>query len=416
MTATALERGLWIAAHGPRGAAFVHEGVLHVALAPVEWVSEHDPAHARTRFADAVEAWREPGAGSAPRAFGWLAYDALRHDEPGASSDPRPRGDRAPLAYLARYDAVLSVPLEGGAPRIEALTAEAGRRLERAWMASGEIEPATATALETRSATGAQAHHDAVETVREAIRAGEVYLVNVARMVHADAGLTRAAMAQRIAASRAPYAALIDGGEACIGGMSMELALGWDRASDRLETRPIKGTRPRHADPAHDARLATELAADPKERAENAMAVDVHRNDLGRVAAPGSVQVPALCAVERHAFVHHLVSTVQARARAGLSVRELLECTLPVGSVTGAPKRSAMSLIARVERERRGVYTGVYGAVGADGSLTLAVAIRTMVGDAEGLHYGAGGGIVFDSVPEREWQELSWKERALAGR
>jgi anthranilate/para-aminobenzoate synthase component I len=413
--ATALERGLWIAAQGPLGAAWVREGVLHVAVEPVERLVEHDPVRARARFAAAVEAWCEPGAGSAPHAFGWLAYDALRDDEPGAWVDPRPRGDDAPLAWLARYDAVLSVDLANGGRSLWARTAAAAARLEDAWARSRHAGLGPHVPLSTRSSTDAHAHRDAVETVREAIRAGEVYLVNVARMVHADGELSRDAMARRVAAARAPFAALLDAGEACIGGMSMELALAWDRATGVLETRPIKGTRPRGGDPASDARLADELARDPKERAENVMAVDVHRNDLGRVAAPGSVTVPALCAVEPHAFVHHLVSTVRARVRGDATTEAVLASVLPVGSVTGAPKRSAMAMIARVERERRGVYTGAYGAVGRDGSLALAVAIRTMVRDARGLHYGAGGGIVVDSDPAREWQELTWKERALAG-
>src|SRR4029079_2060460 len=115
------------------------------------------------------------------------------------------------------------------------------------------------------------------------------------------------------------------------------------------------------------------------------------------------------------AFVHHLVSTVCARVREGATTRDVLMSTLPMGSVTGAPKRSAMTKIAALENEKRGIYTGVYGAVGGDGSLTLAVAIRTMVADAHGGgHYGSGGGIVADSNPEREWDELAWKERTLA--
>jgi anthranilate/para-aminobenzoate synthase component I len=128
------------------------------------------------------------------------------------------------------------------------------------------------------------------------------------------------------------------------------------------------------------------------------------------------VTVSSLCSVERHAYVHHLVSTVLARPRDGVTVREVLEAVLPMGSVTGAPKRSAMTLIAALEPERRGLYTGVYGALFEDGSLDLAVAIRTIVVDASGAHYGSGGGIVIDSDPDAEWAELAWKERALSGR
>jgi anthranilate/para-aminobenzoate synthase component I len=125
--------------------------------------------------------------------------------------------------------------------------------------------------------------------------------------------------------------------------------------------------------------------------------------------------VPALCEVETHAFVHHLVSTVRAAARDDVTVGEVLDAVLPLGSVTGAPKRAAMTKIAQLEPEQRGLYTGVYGSIGRDGSMRLAVAIRTAVSDSRGTHYGVGGGIVVDSEPAREWDELIWKERAFGG-
>lgn len=417
MPLTVLERGLWLAAHQPLSAAFVDNSVLYVAIDPVEQVIEDNPTLALDVFSNTVDRWSDPEAGPRPHAFGWLSYDAVRHDEPDAERDTRPRGDLAPRAYLARFAAVLSVDLSSGAVEVHARDRTTAARLETAWAHTLQADwrSAPAVRLHTTSATSAEAHHRAVHTVQQAIRAGEVYLVNIARMIHAPTQLAPLEMARRVAASRAPFAALIDAGTARIGGMSMELALSWHRRSGTLRSRPIKGTRPRAPDRPTDTLLARQLALDPKERAENIMAVDVHRNDLGRVAAPGSVQVPALCVVESHAFVHHLVSTVQATVRPGASTREVLSSVLPVGSVTGAPKRSAMRIIARIEPERRGVYTGVYGMVGRDGSLTLAVAIRTMVCDRAGLHYGSGGGIVIDSDPAREWEELAWKERALAG-
>lgn len=409
-----LVRALALAARGPRGAAFADGRHIHVAIEPAETFAEHDAVRALEGFSAAVDAWSTPGTDAGPHAFGWLAYDALRTDEPGAVHDTRPRADRAPLAYLARYGAVLSIDLATGATKIWSDDPRASARLAEAWRQTEYASLPDPHALETESSTDEAAHRAALQTVKDAIYAGDVYLVNVARMVHARAGLDPEQVATRVAASRATYAALLDAGDTLVGGMSMELALAWDRASRALETRPIKGTRPRATEPLEDARLAAELATDTKERAENAMAVDVHRNDLARVSELGSVVVPSLCAVEPHAFVHHLVSTVRARARADVTTRAVLAATLPVGSVTGAPKRTAMQTIARVERERRGLYTGAYGAVGRDGSLTLAVAIRTIVVDADGAHYGAGGGIVLDSVPAREWDELRWKEGALA--
>jgi anthranilate/para-aminobenzoate synthase component I len=358
----------------------------------------------RSRLADA----RDPRA---LRAYGWLAYDALRGDEPESERDARPRGDRAPRAFLqaidayVRVDAAGEVTIGGDVGAARALSA----RLRE------PVEPEAIAPCVTESRTDRATHRAQLETVREWILDGEVYLVNVARICHARAGLSDPQVAARVLRARAPYSALLRAPDVTVGAMSMERALRWSPEGE-LETRPIKGTRPRADDPSRDDALARELAASPKERAENVMAVDVHRNDLGRVAAVGSVRVPALCVVERHAFVHHLVSTVRAKTREGVSARELLDATLPVGSVTGAPKRAAMRAIATLESERRGLYTGVYGALFGDGALDLSVAIRTIVVDHDGAHYGSGGGIVIDSEPDHEWTELAWKERALAGR
>lgn len=197
----------------------------------------------------------------------------------------------------------------------------------------------------------------------------------------------------------------------------MELALAWDRATGIATSRPIKGTRPRREDPDDDRREAEALAADPKERAENAMAIDVHRNDLGRVAEIGGVTVPARFESEPHRHVHHLVSTVRARVPGETPARDVLRAVLPVGSVTGAPQSSPRWSTSNASGDPAAPCTrGVYGAVFETGSVQLAVAIRTLVRDAAGCHYGVGGGIVWDSDPEREWQELAWKQRALGER
>jgi len=367
-------------------------------------VCEHAPARALDAFARECDARRDR------LRFGWLSYDALRSDEPGSAEDPRPRGDLAPIAFVAEITEWIE--FEAGAAR--AASSEASP-LERALLASEGPSIERVEPLSVESATAEREHRAQLAIVREAILDGEVYLVNVARMLHTRAPMSDGQIAARVARSRAPFAAMVRGGGSTIGAMSMERALLWDRRSRLLETRPIKGTRPRDADPARDQALAEELTASEKERAENVMAVDVHRNDLGRIAEVGSVTVAALCAVEPHPFVHHLVSTVRARAREGARSKDVLEAMLPVGSVTGAPKRSAMQWIARIEAERRGLYTGAYGVIEPDGSLDLAVAIRTIVADGQRANYGSGGGIVIDSDPAHEWAELAWKERALAG-
>lgn len=394
----------------PSLVAVHRRGALLVATAGDTLVCEEDPSRALAAFAAISDARCAEDGGEGPFAFGWLAYDALRGDDPSSRRDLRPPGDRAPLALVRELRSWVALArdgsvIDGGGPEraaIEARVAEAST-----------LEPVIAH--EIKSLTDRARHRAQLSAVREAILDGEVYLVNVARVLHGPSGMSDAQLCARAARSQAPYAALLRGAGCVVAGMSMELGLSFDRRTRALCTRPIKGTRPRDPRPEHDRALALELAASDKERAENVMAVDVHRNDLGRVAEVGSVVVDALCAVEAHAFVHHLVSTVRARARPDVDARAVLEAMLPLGSVTGAPKRAAMQQIAAVEPERRGLYTGVYGAMDRDGSLELAVAIRTIVVDEAGAHYGSGGGIVIDSDPEREWDELSWKERAFAG-
>lgn len=365
-------------------------------------VCEHDPTRALDAFAHECDVRRDR------LRFGWLSYDALRADEPGSMQDERPRGDLAPIAFIAEITDW--IVLGEGAVDRRASGALARSLFEERGPLLEPIEP-----LSLESATGQDEHRTQLALVREAILDGEVYLVNVARMLHTRAPMSDGQIAARVARSRAPFAAMVRGGGCTIGAMSMERALLWDRASRLLETRPIKGTRPRDTDPARDRALARELCASEKERAEHVMAVDVHRNDLGRIAEVGSVSVASLCAVEPHPFVHHLVSTIRARARQDVTAKDVLEAMLPVGSVTGAPKRAAMQWIARIEPERRGLYTGAYGVIEPDGSLDLAVAIRTIVADERRANYGSGGGIVMDSDPAHEWAELAWKERALAG-
>lgn len=179
-----------------------------------------------------------------------------------------------------------------------------------------------------------------------------------------------------------------------------------------VRTRPIKGTRPRATDAQADAALAADLAADPKERAENVMIVDLMRNDLSRVCVPGSIRVDALWAVESYPAVHQLVSTVSGTVAAGTTVGSLFRAAFPAGSMTGAPKLSAMTRLAALEGAPRGIYAGCFGYVGADGNLDLAMVIRSIVIDASGASVGAGGGITWGSAPAAEVAEVATKARA----
>jgi para-aminobenzoate synthetase component 1 len=184
----------------------------------------------------------------------------------------------------------------------------------------------------------------------------------------------------------------------------------------RIVTRPMKGTARRLADPEADAAAIAELAADPKQRAENLMIVDLLRNDISRVAIPGSVQVPALFAVETYPTIHQMISVVEGRVREGIGPDEVIRALFPCGSITGAPKIRAMDVIAEVEPFGRGLYTGSIGHIAPDGTARFNVAIRTISvedGARDGV-LGLGSGVVADSRPDAEWQECLDKARFLS--
>lgn len=180
-----------------------------------------------------------------------------------------------------------------------------------------------------------------------------------------------------------------------------------------VETKPIKGTRPRAAAPEADSALAQELRSSLKDQAENLMIVDLLRNDLGKVCAPGSVKVPRLFEVESFATVHHLVSTVTGRLAEGADAVELLRASFPGGSITGAPKHRAMEIIEELEPDRRGVYCGAIGWLGFNGDMDTNIAIRTLVSSNNVLRFWAGGGIVADSRADDEFQECLDKAAAM---
>jgi anthranilate/para-aminobenzoate synthase component I len=184
-------------------------------------------------------------------------------------------------------------------------------------------------------------------------------------------------------------------------------------AAGRVVTRPMKGTRPRGPDPDADRELARELARNEKELAENVMIVDLMRNDLSRVSEVGSVEVSELFGVEQYASVHQLVSTVESTLEPGRSTADLLQATLPPGSMTGAPKHSALTSIDRLEAGPRGVFSGVFGRFSLDGTVDLAVVIRSIVVTPTAATFGAGGGITALSVPEEEYDETMLKAQSM---
>jgi para-aminobenzoate synthetase component 1 len=254
-----------------------------------------------------------------------------------------------------------------------------------------------------------------VARVLDYIRAGDIFQANVTMAHRADRppGLDPAALYLALRArSPTPFAAYFACDEVTLAGASPERFLKLDPAG-RIETRPIKGTRPRRADPAADQAEANALLMSEKDRAENLMIVDLMRNDLGRVAEIGSVRVPELFALESFATVHHLVSAVEARLRPGLGPVDLLRGTFPGGSVTGAPKIRAMEIIDEVETSCRGPYCGAIAWIGFDGAMDSSITIRTLVVTADQIIAQAGGGIVADSDPASEYEEHWVKIRSL---
>lgn len=244
------------------------------------------------------------------------------------------------------------------------------------------------------------------------IGAGETYEVCLTNELSAHGTLDPAAYLQLRADNPTPFGARLRFGELSVLSSTPERFLTVDRGG-RVESRPIKGTRPRSADPAEDARLRADLADNPKDRAENLMIVDLVRNDLTRVAAPGSVRAEPLFQVESYATVHQLVSTVSCRLAPGKTAVDAVRAAFPGGSMTGAPKIRTMEIIDRLEQGPRGVYSGAVGYFSLDGAMDLSMVIRTIVADGSGLTYGVGGAIIALSDPVAEYEETVTKSAPL---
>ena len=342
---------------------------------------------------------------------GYLAYDLARryHRLPETAGD----GARWPDMALGVYRwAALTDHLR----RRSFLVARDAELLEglRAHFARGEaVASAGAFALgPAQSNLGRERYLAALARVAQALRDGEVYQVNLAQRFRASfSGCPRALHAALRARAPGPFGAYLELPFGQVASVSPERFL--SLREGRVETRPIKGTRPRDADPLVDARLAHELATSPKELAENVMIVDLLRNDIGQCASAGTVQVPRRFEVESFPSVHHLVSTVTAQLAPGRDAFDLLRACFPGGSITGAPKLQAMRVIESLEPDRRGVYCGSIGYVGFDGSMDMSIAIRTATVRDGVADYWAGGGIVHDSDPALEYEETLGKARAF---
>lgn len=250
-----------------------------------------------------------------------------------------------------------------------------------------------------------------IERCRDLIRAGTAYQLCLTTRFTVPGDHDAVAVYRRLrAATPAHHGGFVRIGDRALLSASPEQFL--YASGGVIRTRPIKGTRPRAADPVEDAALAAELAVDRKERAENVMIVDLMRNDLSRVCVPGSIRVDGLWVVESYPAVHQLVSTVSGVAAEGTTVDALFDAAFPAGSMTGAPKLSAMTRLHALEGGPRGIYAGCFGYIGENGALDLAMVIRSIVIERDQAVVGAGGGITWGSVAASEVAEVATKARA----
>jgi anthranilate synthase component 1 len=373
-------------------------------------------------FLAQLEAWlahepvgRPDDAGGLPFRGGWMVYLAY---EVAAEIEPRlkmPRGTgisafalRVPLAVIQQADGRAWVVAEPDVPQ-----AQREQLLDD--LANTPVTaPPPALDLVAVDEEAPDRYRERVLRAQEYIRAGDIYQANLSRpwtFTLAPGTCVGALYGRLRVANPAPFAALAQFRDLTLLSSSPERLL---RIRDgRIDTRPIAGTHPRGATPAEDRELAAALIGHPKERAEHIMLIDLERNDLGRVCEAGSVHVDEYMGIETYAHVHHIVSNVTGTLRAGLGPVDALRATFPGGTITGCPKLRCMEIIAELEGEARGGYTGSLGYINRDGSADFNILIRTMSLQGDRLSFRAGAGIVADSDPQRELQETRSKARGM---
>jgi anthranilate synthase component 1 len=355
---------------------------------------------------------------------GYFGYDTVRYIEKrlAKSDKPDPLGVPDVLLLVSEEIAIVdnlsgklslvvyAQPGEPGAyararERLSALLQQLRRPVEIPASPPQRSEPAV-------SGFGEQAYHAAVERAKRYIQDGDIMQVVPSQRMTKPFRATPLSLYRALRAlNPSPYMFYFDLAAFHIVGASPEILVRLE--GDKVTVRPIAGTRKRGATSAEDEALADELLADPKERAEHIMLVDLGRNDAGRVAQTGTVQVTEQMVIERYSHVMHIVSNVEATLKPGLNAIDVLRATFPAGTVSGAPKVRAMEIIDELEPVKRGVYAGAVGYLGFHGNMDVAIALRTGVVKDGKLHVQAGGGIVADSNPVAEWQETQNKARAL---
>jgi anthranilate synthase component 1 len=367
-------------------------------------------------------------------AVGWLGYDIVRTFEklPNVRPDDlglpeicfaitdtvvifdNLRGTLKVVAAVdvadAKADEALGVAYDDACARIDAVL----ERLARPGSPLRPLDPTPAAVVPSpRAVTARETYQDGVTRIQEYIRAGDAFQVVYSQRFEVPRGEVDPFDVYRAlrVTNPSPYMFHLEFPEAVVTGASPECLVRAE--AGEVEVRPLAGTRKRGATPEEDVALADELAADPKERAEHVMLIDLGRNDVGRVSAPGSVRVDEIMKIERYSHVMHISSHVRGKLRAGVRASDVIRAAFPAGTLSGAPKIRAMEIIEELEPSRRGIYGGAVGYISYSGNVDLAIAIRTLVTKNDTIHVQAGAGIVADSRPEAEHQECVNKARAV---
>ncbi len=369
-------------------------------------------------------------------AVGWLGYDVVRSFEKLPNLRPDDlglpeicfaitdtvvifdnlRGTLKVVAAVdvttsgAKTDEVLGAAYDDACARIDAVL----ERLARPAPPLRPLDPTPAVSLPSpRAVTTRESYQDGVTRIQEYIRAGDAFQVVYSQRFEVPRGEVDPFDVYRAlrVTNPSPYMFHLEFPEAVVTGASPECLVRAE--AGEVEVRPLAGTRKRGATPEEDLALADELSADPKERAEHVMLIDLGRNDVGRVSAPGSVRVDEIMKIERYSHVMHISSHVRGKLRAGVRANDVIRAAFPAGTLSGAPKIRAMEIIEELEPSRRGIYGGAVGYISYTGNVDLAIAIRTLVTKDDIIHVQAGAGIVADSRPESEHQECVNKARAV---
>lgn len=381
----------------------------------------------RIRAAQSVP--RVPGLpGFSGGLVGWFGFESIGYIEPRfASGQPRDELGTPDILLMHSDEVAVFDNLKGrlylivhADPAQPHAKARAERRLDALvhrlrQAGSGYPETLHGTVLDESdfvSGFSREGFIAAVQQVQTHIRAGDAFQVVLSQRLSVPFHARPVDVYRALRAMNpSPYMYFLDTGSTQVVGASPEILV--RQEAGKITVRPIAGTRPRGATPAQDAALEAELLADPKERAEHLMLIDLGRNDVGRVSQPGSVEVGERFTIERYSHVMHIVSEVTGQLRDGLGYMDVLRSAFPAGTVSGAPKIRALEIIRALEPVKRNVYSGAVGYLGWNGDADTAIAIRTAVIQDGRLYVQAGAGIVHDSDPEKEWDETMNKGRAL---